>query len=54
MLEVSSMLKNETTAMVMPKRPAFSIKTDEDERNNSGLQQVICSNEATVSQILPR
>ncbi|KAK9268565.1 hypothetical protein L1049_000319 [Liquidambar formosana] len=54
MLEVSSMLKNETAAMVMPKRPGFSIKTDEDERNNSGLQQVICSNEATVSQILPQ
>ncbi|KAK9274722.1 hypothetical protein L1049_021973 [Liquidambar formosana] len=37
MLEVSSMLKNKTVAIAMPKRPAFSIKRDEDDRNNSAL-----------------
>ncbi|KAL9377024.1 hypothetical protein Peur_031144 [Populus x canadensis] len=31
MLEVSSMLKNETTIVTIPKRPAFSVKTDEDD-----------------------
>ncbi|KAK9268563.1 hypothetical protein L1049_000317 [Liquidambar formosana] len=54
MLEVCSMLKNETSAFAMPKRPAFSINRDEDEEKNPTLQLAVCSNDATVSQILPR
>ncbi|KAK9282007.1 hypothetical protein L1049_004918 [Liquidambar formosana] len=38
MLEVSSMLKNEIAAIAIPKRPAFSVKRDEDEFNDSRLQ----------------
>ncbi|KAK9274513.1 hypothetical protein L1049_021762 [Liquidambar formosana] len=41
MLEVSSMLKNETAAIAMPKRPAFSRKRDEDEGNNSTLEHAL-------------
>ncbi|KAI8570432.1 hypothetical protein RHMOL_Rhmol01G0033700 [Rhododendron molle] len=43
MLELSSMLKNETAAMNTPKRPAFSIRRDEDEVQESTSQQEIWS-----------
>ncbi|XP_040998119.1 putative cysteine-rich receptor-like protein kinase 32 [Juglans microcarpa x Juglans regia] len=33
MLEVSSMLKNESAALTIPKKPAFSRKTDEDQED---------------------
>ena len=39
MLEVSSMLKNETAALTTPKKPAFSRKTDGEEKNKCTLQQ---------------
>ncbi|KAF7154788.1 hypothetical protein RHSIM_Rhsim01G0041200 [Rhododendron simsii] len=43
MLELSSMLKNETAAMNTPKRPAFSTRRDEDEVQESTIsQQEIC------------
>ncbi|KAK9275344.1 hypothetical protein L1049_022608 [Liquidambar formosana] len=54
MLEVFAMLKNETAAITMPKRPAFSRKRDQDEGNNSTLEHAVCSNEATISLVLPR
>ncbi|KAI8570431.1 hypothetical protein RHMOL_Rhmol01G0033500 [Rhododendron molle] len=43
MLELSSMLKNETVAMNTPKRPAFSIRRDEDEVQESTSQLEIWS-----------
>lgn len=58
MLEVSSMLKNETEAIPVPKRPAFSTKGDEkfkDRPSTSQSQQASCSiNEASISQVTPR
>ena len=55
MLEVSSMLKNETGAITNPKRPAFSIQRDENEEQKCQLQENMCSvDEATISQVIPR
>ena len=55
MLEVSSMLKNETVAVTIPKKPAFSTKRDEDDENNSRLQLEICSvDDSTISQVVAR
>jgi len=55
MLEVSSMIKNETAALTTPKKPAFSRKTDEEEENKSTLQTEICSdNDATISELVAR
>jgi hypothetical protein len=55
MLEVSSMLKNETAALTTPKKPAFSRKTNEEEKNKSTLQLEICSNnDATISELVAR
>uniref|UniRef100_A0A2N9FVX3 non-specific serine/threonine protein kinase n=1 Tax=Fagus sylvatica TaxID=28930 RepID=A0A2N9FVX3_FAGSY len=55
MLEVSSMLKSETMAMTIPKKPAFSTKRDEDDGKNSKLQLQICSvDDATISQVVAR
>ncbi|XP_042964564.1 G-type lectin S-receptor-like serine/threonine-protein kinase At1g67520 [Carya illinoinensis] len=53
MLEVSSMLKNESKALTIPKKPAFSRKTDEDQLEDKPiLQQEICSdNFATISEL---
>ncbi|XP_057969599.1 cysteine-rich receptor-like protein kinase 19 [Malania oleifera] len=50
MLEVYSMLKNETATITIPKRPAFSVKGGEDE----GDQREICSNDTTITQLVPR
>ena len=48
MLEVSSILKNETGAINNPKKPAFLIQSDENEEN-------MCSvDDATISQVVPR
>jgi hypothetical protein len=53
MLEVSSMRKNETAALTTPKKPAFSRKTDEEEKNKFTLQSEICSdNDATISELV--
>jgi hypothetical protein len=35
MLEVSSMLNNETVALTTPEKPSFSRKTDEEDENKS-------------------
>ncbi|KAF3960146.1 hypothetical protein CMV_015118 [Castanea mollissima] len=55
MLEVSSMLKNETGAISNPKKPAFSIQIDENEEEKCPLQEKMCSvDDATISQVVPR
>ncbi|GMY35676.1 G-type lectin S-receptor-like serine/threonine-protein kinase At5g35370 [Fagus crenata] len=55
MLEVSSMLKNETTTVTIPKKPAFSRKRDDDDEKNSTLQLEICSvDDGTISQVVAR
>ncbi|XP_056176855.1 uncharacterized protein LOC115668446 isoform X2 [Syzygium oleosum] len=57
MLEVSSMLKNEAAAVNSPKKPAFSIKKDEDEDEDDKclLKEAIHSvNDASVSELFPR
>jgi hypothetical protein len=55
MLEVSSMLKNETGAITNPKKPAFSIQRDENEEQKCQSQENMCSvDDATISQVIPR
>ncbi|CAL5339516.1 unnamed protein product [Camellia sinensis] len=55
MLEVSSMLKNETEMVPIPQRPAFSTKKDKEEENNLTLRQQTCSvDDATISEVVPR
>ncbi|KAJ6857392.1 hypothetical protein NC651_038942 [Populus alba x Populus x berolinensis] len=56
MVEVSSMLKNETAIVTIPKRPAFSVRTDEDDGNRRDqLHLEICSvDDATISQVVGR
>ncbi|XP_031247765.1 class V chitinase-like isoform X5 [Pistacia vera] len=48
MLEVSSMLKNETFEIMSPKKPAFSIQADGD-------KETICTfNDTTISEVVGR
>ncbi|KAL0013580.1 hypothetical protein SO802_000649 [Lithocarpus litseifolius] len=55
MLEVSSMLKNETTFVTIPKKPGFSTKIDEGDKENTKLQLEICSvYDSTISQVVAR
>ncbi|KAL3744230.1 hypothetical protein ACJRO7_013479 [Eucalyptus globulus] len=57
MLEVSSMLKNESSAVNSPKKPAFSINKDEDkdEDDKCLLKEAIHSvNDASISELFPR
>lgn len=55
MLDVSSMLKIDTAALTIPKKPAFSTRSDEDEDRKSTLQLEIHSvNDATVSEVVAR
>ena len=57
MLEVSSMLNNETAAINFPKRPAFSTKRDEDDmdREQPTLQQEIWSVDvASITHMVAR
>ncbi|KAG5225973.1 cysteine-rich receptor protein [Salix suchowensis] len=56
MLEVSSMLRNETAIVAIPQRPAFSVKTDEDDKNRRDrLHLEICSvDDATITQTVGR
>ncbi|XP_039164578.1 G-type lectin S-receptor-like serine/threonine-protein kinase At1g11330 isoform X2 [Eucalyptus grandis] len=57
MLEVSSMLKNEFSAVNFPKKPAFSINKDEDEDEDDKclLQEAMHSvNDASISELFPR
>ncbi|KAI6703214.1 hypothetical protein NL676_012350 [Syzygium grande] len=54
MLEVSSMLKNEFSAVNFPKKPAFSINKDEDEDDKCLLKEAIHSvNDASISELFP-
>ncbi|KAJ4709637.1 cysteine-rich receptor-like protein kinase 10 [Melia azedarach] len=51
MLEILTMLKNETAAIKTPKKPAFSVKREEDEESDGILQVTICSvNDASITQ----
>ena len=43
MLEVSSTLKNETGAINNPKKPTFSIQSDENEEEKCQLQENVFS-----------
>ncbi|GMY35681.1 receptor-like serine/threonine-protein kinase SD1-6 [Fagus crenata] len=55
MLEVSSILKNETGAIINPKKSAFSIQRDENEEEKCQSQENMCSiDDATISQVVPR
>ncbi|KAF8033792.1 hypothetical protein BT93_C0145 [Corymbia citriodora subsp. variegata] len=55
MLEVFSMLKNESSAVNFPKKPAFSIRKDEDEDDECLLREAIHSvNDASISELFPR
>ncbi|KAI6703207.1 hypothetical protein NL676_012343 [Syzygium grande] len=55
MLEVYSMLKNESSAVNSPKKPAFSINKDEDEDDKRLLKEAIHSvNDASISELFPR
>lgn len=54
MLQISSMLKNETEIVPTPKRPAFSLSEDVEQKKPT-LQKEVCSVDiATISQLLPR
>ncbi|KAK8659997.1 hypothetical protein V6N13_050933 [Hibiscus sabdariffa] len=55
MLDVSSMLRNETKAMADPNRPAFSAKRNDGEESQSRLQVEICSvDDSTISEVVAR
>ncbi|TXG66380.1 hypothetical protein EZV62_007655 [Acer yangbiense] len=57
MLEVSSMLKNETKYVKIPKKPAFSKQTNEDEEQNdeSTSKPELCSvSDAPFTEVLAR
>ncbi|KAK3435681.1 hypothetical protein EUGRSUZ_C00390 [Eucalyptus grandis] len=55
MLEVYSMLKNESSAVNFPKKPAFSINKDEDEDGKCLLKEAVHSvNDASISELFPR
>lgn len=58
MLEVSSMLKNEAAVITSPKKPAFSIKEDDELNKECGkckMRQAIFSvDDATISKVEPR
>ena len=58
MLEVSSMLKNETIVVTNPKKPAFSTKRDEGYEKDSklqALQQEICLvDDLTITELVAR
>ncbi|GMH04476.1 hypothetical protein Nepgr_006315 [Nepenthes gracilis] len=51
MLQVSTMLTNETEPMMIPKRPAFSMKTDEDASFKLNMSSI---NDPVISEIEPR
>jgi hypothetical protein len=48
-------LKNETGAINNPKKPAFSIQSDENEEKKCQSQENMCSvDDVTISQVVPR
>ncbi|GAY56731.1 hypothetical protein CUMW_174130 [Citrus unshiu] len=55
MLEVSSMLKDDSMAIAAPKRPAFSAKGDENaETSSTSRQEIYSFNDPELSQLEPR
>ncbi|KAM7472954.1 hypothetical protein LguiA_011137 [Lonicera macranthoides] len=55
MLEIYSMLKNETEIVPNPERPAFSTKKEDAEESKSTSRGETCSVDvATISEVLPR
>ncbi|XP_058180013.1 cysteine-rich receptor-like protein kinase 10 [Rhododendron vialii] len=57
MLELSSMLKNETAAMNTPKRPAFSTRRDEDEvqvKESTSQQEIWSVGDVSFTQLVAR
>ncbi|KAG5566212.1 hypothetical protein RHGRI_001974 [Rhododendron griersonianum] len=57
MLELSVMLKNETAAMNIPKRPAFSTRRDEDEvqvQESTSQQEVWSVGDVSITQMVAR
>ncbi|KAL5772832.1 hypothetical protein ACOSP7_012447 [Xanthoceras sorbifolium] len=55
MLEVFSMLKNGTAYTTIPKKPAFSRLTDENEQCKSLMHLEVCSvDDATISEVVAR
>ncbi|CAO2841859.1 unnamed protein product [Amaranthus hypochondriacus] len=56
MLEISSMLKNESETITSPKRPAFSTKPDEDATTLTRCSQHLahCDIDSVVSELEPR
>ncbi|XP_031284706.1 G-type lectin S-receptor-like serine/threonine-protein kinase SRK [Pistacia vera] len=55
MLKVYNMLKGEIEDIPSPKKPAFSVKRDEDEDSNCIIKVKIFSvNDATITQPVPR
>ena len=55
MLEVFSMLKSDTMAIATPKRPAFSVKHDDNMGSSSTSRPEIYSfNDAQLSELEPR
>lgn len=58
MLEVSLMLKSENAAIISPKKPAFSIREDNDLDKRYCLGQVreeiFSVNDATISEVVAR
>lgn len=53
MLEVDSMIKNETADIATPRRPAFAAKRDEDDKSVS-CHEIGSVNVTTISQLIPR
>lgn len=55
MLEILMMLKSETADIKTPKKPAFSVKRDNDEISEGMLEADIYSvDDATITQPVPR
>lgn len=54
MLEVSSMLRNETKVMPTPERPAFSTKGEGEAKRFTPQDEIISVDVATISQLVPR
>ncbi|XP_030954032.1 cysteine-rich receptor-like protein kinase 10 isoform X1 [Quercus lobata] len=58
MLEVSSMLKNETIVVTKPKKPAFSTKRDEGDEKDSRLQalqlEIFSVDDSTITEVVAR
>ena len=54
MLEVSSMLKNENAAMAIPKKPAFSIRNEDQQRSNAQPDTSSSVNDTTISELVGR